>query len=100
MATHSLSKSKVHLGTVHDSSGTRRQLEIIFFRHFSHMMFIPMNTKYQSLIEPRRFNHFSDESDQPPPLPVKKKHSKFFISYFIAPTLIVASDSGKKEKLN
>lgn len=47
---------------------------------YSHMMFIPMNhTKHQSLIEPRRLNHFGDESnqsDQPPPLPVKKKHSK------------------------
>lgn len=44
------------------------------FYLISHMMFIPMHTKHQSLIEPRRPNHFGD--DQPPPLPVKKKHSK------------------------
>lgn len=52
-----------------------------FFFIFSHMMFIPMNhTKHQSLIEPRRLEHFGEESDQPPPLPVKKKHSKLSLS--------------------
>lgn len=50
------------------------------------MMFIPMNhTKHQSMIEyrePRRINHFSNEElDQPPPLPVKKKHSKWSLLY-------------------
>lgn len=51
----------------------------------SHMMFIPMNhTKHQSLIEPRRFNHFVDGTDQPPPLPVKKKHSKWLFSVKIS----------------
>lgn len=49
------------------------------------MMFIPMNhTKHQSLIEPRRFNHFGDGTDQPPPLPVKKKHSKWLFSVSIS----------------
>lgn len=62
------------------------ELEILlFFLLFSHMMFIPMNhPKHTSMIEPRRLNHFGDESDQPPPLPVKKKHSKYgFILYRI-----------------
>lgn len=34
-----------------------------------------MPNKHTSLIEPRRINHF-ENNDQPPPLPVKKKHSK------------------------
>lgn len=34
-----------------------------------------MQSKHQSLIEQRRVNHF-DDNEQPPPLPVKKKHSK------------------------
>lgn len=38
-----------------------------------------MQSKHQSLIEQRRVNHF-DDNEQPPPLPVKKKHSKYTIS--------------------
>ncbi|XP_031627493.1 guanine nucleotide-releasing factor 2-like isoform X2 [Contarinia nasturtii] len=50
----------------------------------NHMMIIPMNhTKHQSMIEPRRINHhFGDESDQPPPLPVKKKHIMAYMEMF------------------
>lgn len=47
----------------------------------SHMMFIPMHSKHQSLIEPRRQNHFLDGSDEPPPLPVKKKHSEYLVAF-------------------
>lgn len=48
-----------------------------------------LQSKHQSLIEPRRANHF-DNCEQPPPLPVKKKHSKFaqlyeqIIFYFVS----------------
>ncbi|XP_031627497.1 guanine nucleotide-releasing factor 2-like isoform X6 [Contarinia nasturtii] len=51
----------------------------------NHMMIIPMNhTKHQSMIEPRRINHhFGDESDQPPPLPVKKKHMFQSVAYSV-----------------
>lgn len=60
---------------------TKKRIVILDLSLYSHMMFIPMNqTKHQSLIEPRRFNHFGDGSDQPPPLPVKKKHSKWLFS--------------------
>ncbi|XP_055301065.1 guanine nucleotide-releasing factor 2 isoform X14 [Sitodiplosis mosellana] len=49
----------------------------------NHMMFIPMNhPKHTSMIEPRRLNHFGDESDQPPPLPVKKKHIMAYMEMF------------------
>ena len=40
-----------------------------------------MQSKHQSLIEQRRVNHF-DDNEQPPPLPVKKKHSKYIRSHF------------------
>lgn len=41
-----------------------------------------MQSKHQSLIEQRRVNHF-DDNEQPPPLPVKKKHSKYtFLTIF------------------
>ncbi|XP_055301053.1 guanine nucleotide-releasing factor 2 isoform X3 [Sitodiplosis mosellana] len=50
----------------------------------NHMMFIPMNhPKHTSMIEPRRLNHFGDESDQPPPLPVKKKHMFQSVAYSV-----------------
>lgn len=46
-------------------------------------MFNAMQGKHQSLIEPRRADFFGDPGEQPPPLPVKKKHSEFqvFFSY-------------------
>ncbi|KAJ6637477.1 Guanine nucleotide-releasing factor 2 [Pseudolycoriella hygida] len=40
-----------------------------------------MQSKHQSLIEPRRVNHF-DDNEQPPPLPVKKKHIMAYMEMF------------------
>lgn len=53
-----------------------------FKNNCSNMMFNVMQSKHQSLIEPRRPNHFGDHNEQPPPLPVKKKHSKFIWFHF------------------
>ncbi|XP_037028362.1 guanine nucleotide-releasing factor 2 isoform X13 [Bradysia coprophila] len=40
-----------------------------------------MQSKHQSLIEQRRVNHF-DDNEQPPPLPVKKKHIMAYMEMF------------------
>lgn len=50
-------------------------------RFASHPLFLKhqmgvMPNKHQSLIEPRHMKNF-DNSEEPPPLPIKKKHSKF-----------------------
>lgn len=41
-----------------------------------------LHNKHQSLIEPRRANHF-DDGELPPPLPIKKRHSKTYIIYIV-----------------
>ncbi|XP_037028351.1 guanine nucleotide-releasing factor 2 isoform X3 [Bradysia coprophila] len=41
-----------------------------------------MQSKHQSLIEQRRVNHF-DDNEQPPPLPVKKKHMFQSVAYSV-----------------
>lgn len=41
-----------------------------------------VQTKHQSLIEPRKISNFDDlNNEKPPPLPVKKKHSKFILIF-------------------
>lgn len=44
---------------------------------YSFAPFSPMHNKHRSLIEPKRALFFDAKDELPPPLPVKKKHSKF-----------------------
>lgn len=75
--------------------GPPQSVHMMTFKHnnFSNMMFNAMHSKHQSLIEPRRADFFGDNNEQPPPLPVKKKHSKFqpfpnhFFSHFCGESL-------------
>lgn len=54
-----------------------RAVFAVFILHFSMCLFYsPMHNKHRSLIEPKRALFFDGKDDIPPPLPVKKKHSK------------------------
>lgn len=68
-----------------DSFSSPRYFFIIFLIFkavflFSYYIFLcvysPMHNKHRSLIEPKRTLFFDGKGDIPPPLPVKKKHSK------------------------
>lgn len=75
----SSSSSLTSSSTVTGSNNALHPQKFNFQHQEQHMA---LKNKYISCIEPRHLNHFTEvtldvNSEQPPPLPIKKKHSMY-----------------------